>query len=186
MVVGLRLFLAADPGDEARHALAALIERRLPPDVPGKVVPPANWHVTLRFVGGVDEAERDRIVHAVDDADLGEAFSVRWGALGAFPRPGRATVLWIGADQGDERLTDLAERVDAAVDDAGFGAEDRPFRAHLTLRRIRPPRDVTTLVAQTEPFGVSSRIESVGLYRSHLGRGGARYELVEQFELGKP
>jgi len=180
-VVALRrLFVAAALTTEARHALAATLAGVA---IPGRRVDPANWHLTLRFIGEVGSVETDRLSGALDQADLGGRFGVRWAGLGAFPRAKKATVLWIGLREGSTELTSLASRVETAVLAAGVAAEDRPFRPHLTLSRIRPPQDVSPLVEAAAPTAVRMSVEQVLLMESHLGRGGARYSLVESFEL---
>jgi len=181
-VVG-RLFLAVPMRDEARHALATLLARATS-SMPGKVVPPDNWHLTLRFLGSTEEATYDRLLAGLDEMDPPPAFEIRFGSLGAFPRPSRAAVLWIGLERGLESLQDLAARVRSAAELAGLPLDDRPFRGHLTLSRIRPPEPVEGLLASTPPFGVGMRVDRIVLYRSHLGRPAARYEELESFPLG--
>ena len=180
----MRLFLAAPLTDAVRQALAALLRDRAVRGLPGRVVRPENWHLTLRFLGEVGEVECDRVTAALDQAALGPGFSVRWGSLGAFPRPTRATVLWVGMEQGRTEAERLAGAVAEALEGAGFPPEDRPFRAHLTLSRIRPHQDVTSLLDSAAQLGVAMPVDRVALYRSHLGRGGARYEELDSFPLG--
>ena len=67
---------------------------------------------------------------------------------------------------------------------AGFAAEDRPFRPHLTLSRFRPHQDVTSLLESVLIPAVPMPVGRIVLYRSHLGRGGATYEEMEEFPLG--
>lgn len=178
-----RLFLAADLSAETRRALVAkLADWR--DRMPGRVVPPPNWHLTLRFLGDVAELDFDKLVHRMSTADLGTAFSITFGTFGAFPRAERATVLWLGMKRGEEQLNQLARSVEEAVDNAGFPAEDRPFRAHLTLSRIRPPQDVSRILARVDGVEVKHRVDAVTLFRSHLGKGGATYEQLEHFPLG--
>jgi 2'-5' RNA ligase len=177
----VRLFVAIPLTDEARHHLAHLLD---PGAIPGRPTHPTAWHLTLRFIGEVDAVARDRVAAALDDADLDEPFAVRWGGLGAFPRPAKATVLWVGLASGDDRVDVLHDRVDEALDGAGLPPKDLPFRAHLTLSRIRPPEDVRGLVERTEALGVSMPVDRIALYRSHFGSGRARYEELESFPLG--
>ena len=179
-----RLFVAAPLPDDVRHGLSTLIRRAAPGGLPGRIVPPANWHFTLRFLGDVDDLGRDRLLKELDVAGLGDPFVVGWGGLGAFPRPGRATVLWIGADRGAADLGRLAADVEEAVVAAGFPQEERPFRSHLTLSRIRPHQDVSRLLETAGSFDLAMTVDRVVVYRSHLGRGGARYEEIEEFPLG--
>ena len=141
--VAARIFVAVPMPDEVRMALADLLADL---DLPGTVVPPANWHITLRFIGWADDVAYDRLLASLDEADLGRAFSLELGEMGAFPRPKSSTVLWLGVSKGQTRLEEVASVVEEAVQAAGFDGEDRPFRAHLTLSRIRPPVDVTDLI----------------------------------------
>jgi 2'-5' RNA ligase len=179
----MRLFLAIPLTEEARHAVVHHLKSHLPHPLPGRPVRPELWHLTLRFLGEVDEAEADRVVHEVDAADRGPAFALRWGGLGAFPRPRRANVLWLGVDQGEREAQRLAAVVEEAAEGAGFPPEDRPFRSHLTLSRIRPDQDVTPILDAVPPVGLAMPVDRVALYRSHLGPGGPRYEEMEAFPL---
>jgi len=179
-----RLFVAAPLTDEARSSLSAMLRAAIPRGLPGRVVPPANWHVTLRFLGEVGATDRDRLLFALDRSNLGGRFTVRWDGLGAFPNPRRATVLWVGAGRGAAELEALAGSVETAVASTGFPTEDRPFRPHLTLSRVRPHQDVGALLSSAGKVGVSMPVTRVVVCRSHLGRGGARYEEVEEFPLG--
>jgi 2'-5' RNA ligase len=179
-----RLFVAVPLTEDSRQALSLLLTDVAPRGLPGRVVPPGNWHVTLRFLGDVDPVGRDRLLAALDDAELGPPFAVRWAHLGAFPRPRRATVLWVGADRGTVELEQLAALVEDAAGVAGFTPEERPFRSHLTLSRIRPSQDITALVDAIPPMGVMMPVDRVVVYQSRLGRGGAQYTELESFPLG--
>ena len=180
MVALTRLFVAAEVTTEARHALAALVEGV---EIPGRRVRPPNWHLTLRFIGEMDEPGSDLLIRSLDEADLGDRFRVRWGGLGAFPRPSKATVAWLGLAEGASELSALAERVESAVLAAGVAPEDRPFRPHLTLSRIRPHADVRGLVDSVSSTQIAMPVDRVLLMSSHLDEGATRYEQVESFDL---
>ncbi len=180
----MRLFLAVPLTEEARQAIARHVRGALAHPLPGRPVRPENWHLTLRFLGDADDVAADRIIREVDAADRGPAFTVRWGSLGAFPRPRRATVLWLGLERGAEEAERLADVVEEAVEAAGFSPEDRPFRSHMTLSRLRPDQDVTAVLDAVPVLGLAMAVDRVVLYRSHLGPGGPRYEEMESFPLG--
>ncbi|MDH3261671.1 MAG: RNA 2',3'-cyclic phosphodiesterase [Acidimicrobiia bacterium] len=179
-----RLFVAVALTDEVRAALAAHVMGAMKDrPLPGKPVPPPNWHLTLRFLGPCDDAAYDRLLAGLAEAELGGPFAITFGGLGAFPRPARATVLWLAIDGGAGRLEQLAARSEDAAQQAGFAPEDRPFHSHLTLSRIRPHQDLRPLIEQVDSFPMSLPVDRLIVYRSHLGRGGARYEELESFEL---
>lgn len=175
-----RIFIAVDLDDELRHGLVAHLAGA---DLPGKPPPPENWHITLRFIGKVDSVALDRVTAALDQADLGEAFQLGFEGLGAFPRPARATVLWLGTAAGTAELTTLATAVEESVASAGLGSEERPFHPHLTLSRVRPPQDVRGLIARLPVFPLSQRVDRIKLVDSQLGSGPAVYSVLEEFRL---
>jgi len=178
--VATRIFVAVPLPDEVRMALADRLE---PLDMPGKVVPPENWHITLRFLGWTDDVAYDRMLASLDGADLGPPFNMRLGGMCAFPRPKSATVIWLAVTEGLSRLEELAAAAEEVAQSAGFGPEDRPFRAHLTLSRVRPAEDASDLLDSFPGADLGWRCGSVVVYRSHLGGGGARYEPLETFPL---
>lgn len=181
-----RLFIAVSLTDEVRSALAAhVMEGTNGRPLPGKPVRPPNWHVTLRFLGPTDGVAYDRFLDAMANAGMGGPFSITFGGLGAFPRPPRATVLWLAIERGADRLERLANLSEEAAQRAGFAPEDRPFHPHLTLSRLRPHQDLRPLIEQVGSFPMSLPVDRLVVYRSHLGRGAPRYEELENFPLGE-
>ena len=174
-----RLFIGIALTDEARRGL----ERLLPKNLPGKPVPPQNWHFTLRFLGSTMPAARDDINTRLKAATCGKSFTVRFNELGAFPHPRRARILWVGVDEGADRMIQLAAIAEASARSAGFPAELKTFKPHLTLSRIEPPVSVKTLLANKVKLALRMPVHSVILYRSRLGGGPARYEELARFDL---
>ncbi len=161
------------------HLREALAGERLP----GRVVPAENWHLTLRFLGDTSVAARERLLEELRTATLGSPFALEFGRCGAFPRPARASVLWLGVAQGEAPLRALAAEVEDAVGRAGWTPETRPFSPHLTVSRMQPPQDVRALLERIPPFPARLAVEEVVLYRSHPGRGPVRYEPLDRFPL---
>jgi len=144
-------------------------------------------HLTLRFLGEVDEAVLPTLQAALDreappvDADLTLA---RGGTFGG---AARTRVAWLGVEGDLDALRALAARVERAVGAAGLPEEDRPLRVHLTLARVRQDASpgarravadaVSALPAPPpEPF----RARELLLVRSHLGGRGPRYEVLSR------
>lgn len=170
-----RVFAAVVPSAEV---ILALADRLSSLEIPGKPVPPPNWHVTLRFVGRVDDVTYDRWLGALDQVT---SRPVRIGlrGLGAFPHPPRATVLWAGVDA--PGIDDLAGVVEEATQIAGLPAEERPFRPHLTLARIRPPEDVRAVLERGRRIPMLSWMADAFHVMSAVG---SRYVVHESFNLG--
>lgn len=169
-----RVFAAVMPPAEV---VAAMVERLEGLSLPGRLVPPANWHVTLRFVGKVPAVAYDRWLGEMDTAALPPPFRLTLTGLGAFPRPKRATVLWVGIE--GEGLSDLATAVDEAAEGAGLGREERPFRPHLTIARVRPPADVRALIEKVDGWRLPFPVEDFHI----MAAVGSRYQVYETFRL---
>jgi RNA 2',3'-cyclic 3'-phosphodiesterase len=178
-----RLFLAVPLTDGARERIVRHLAAPPMPALPGRAVPPENWHLTLRFLGDTPRALAERVATQLEGAALGPAFTLRFGRLGGFPRPARARVLWLGVEQGEDRLRDLAARVAASVERAGIPPEPRPFAPHLTLARLRDPLDLRPLLDLAPAAGVDLAVGEVVLYRSHPGSPAPRYEPLRRFPL---
>ncbi|MFN2251039.1 MAG: RNA 2',3'-cyclic phosphodiesterase [Anaerolineae bacterium] len=183
----MRLFIAAPLTAEARRDLQAHLDICVPGGrLPGRVVPPANWHFTLRFLGDVAPAEYEALRASLARLRLGDAFDLAMSGLGAFPRPDRARVLWIGTSTGARELSELARLVESAVVELGFEQDRRPFRPHLTLSRLRPDGDVQAVVDAVPDARVQMRVDEIQIVRSHLGPSGARYETLDHLPLTSP
>lgn len=174
-----RLFIGVPLTEDARREIG----KSLPKKLPGKLVPPENWHFTLRFLGSTAADARDQIVAHLKSVSCGSPFTVRFSELGGFPSRNKARVLWLGIEEGVERMMHLAAIAEGAARSTGFVPENRQFRPHLTLSRIDPPQSIAALIANKRELGVKMTVDSVILYRSRLGGGPARYEEVERYRL---
>lgn len=180
--MNLRLFVALAVPGPVRAALAASLEaaRRARPDL--RWTDPGGWHVTLAFLGWVDDARLGDVHAAVRAAaTAATSFEIALdGRAGTFG--GR--VLWAGLAP-SAPLEALVTGVRAALVQRGLPAEDRPFRPHLTLARAGRGRTVPAAVAQEVAVPAGAwRVRDVRVLRSHLGREGARYEVLARCPLG--
>jgi len=82
-------------------------------------------------------------------------------------------------------MAQLGAIAEAAARIAGFAAESREFKPHLTLSRIDPPASVRTLLGSKLRFGTRMVVDSLILYRSRLGGGPPRYEEIVRIALGR-
>ena len=151
--------------------------------LPGKVVPPENWHLTFRILGETVKDAHAKLIDELGRESLGASAEIAFGGYGAFPRIERATELWLGVTQGVDALNDIASRVERAVRRAGFPAEQRPFNPHLTLSRLKPAQDVRTEVATLPAISLPMLVDRVVVFRSHQVPAGVRYEELESFRL---
>ncbi|HEY3240888.1 MAG TPA: RNA 2',3'-cyclic phosphodiesterase, partial [Acidimicrobiia bacterium] len=141
-----RAFVAVRPPDAVLEALEATLAPARKVMVGPRWAGRDQWHVTLQFLGPV--AALPPVVHGLGAA-VAELtpFRFQLGGSGAFPNPRRARVVWIGAQDGAVAMAGLAAAVTGALAPLGYEAENRPFRSHLTVARLREPGDVTSAVA---------------------------------------
>ena len=148
-----------------------------------------NLHLTLRFLGSVNERTLIVVREALEEAAPGTPpFAVTLGGLGAFPAPFAPRVVWAGVTEGAEALAGLHGRLEAALAARGIPPEGRHYHAHVTLGRARDPRGAGALAGALEapagPFG-EAPVEAVHLMRSDLDPGGARYSVLARVALGE-
>lgn len=178
-----RLFLGIALTEEARRGVHSQLQGE---ELPGRVVPSGDWHLTLVYLGDTPADALAPLTQALNAMDLGDRITIELGGLGAFPRADRASVLWLGVREGADAIGALNARVKAAVRRVGLPAEDRPYVPHLTLSRIRPPRDVRQLLERAPPISERLQVNAVILFRSHPGSRHPRYEELERFSLRLP
>ena len=168
-----RLFFALWPDAELRREL----ERRLPPlaaTVQGRAQRPDQWHVTLEFLGNVDD-ERQSAVWAAADRVAVESFEVNFDTLDHWRHP---QVYCLAATQTPAPLTQLVEQLRTGLALAGFEPETRAYRPHVTLaRKVRS--------ARREPLREPLRwpADRYALVRSVTDAAGSRYEPLRWWNL---
>jgi 2'-5' RNA ligase len=179
----MRLFIALDIPPEVRAALTNYMERAL------SLAPNARWarveglHVTLKFIGHVDDAAVEKIKAALTPIKAAP-FEVRFTGVGFFPNPNAARVFWAGVNGGDH-LPYLASIIDADLEKLSFPRETKPYHPHLTLARAssRPLRELKPLLDDPPPqFGTMTAREFF-LYQSQPQKGGSKYTKLERFGL---
>jgi RNA 2',3'-cyclic 3'-phosphodiesterase len=180
----VRLFVALSPSPQARRHLADVVAPLRTQHDELRWTDPDAWHLTLAFLGHVDES----ILPALTER-LGRAarrhpvLHLAFAGAGAFGSRRRARVLWVGLSGDREPLRRLAGSVQAAARRAGIATEDRSYRPHLTLARTRMPIDMTSAVAALAAYqGPSWTATEVVLMQSHLGKQ-TRYEALRRWSL---
>jgi 2'-5' RNA ligase len=176
-----RMFVALIPPDAVAAHLAGRVQA-VDVQVTGlRFTTRRHWHVTLAFLAVVPDTRLEAAVKELAAvARATDPFVLTVTGAGAFPRPARAGVVWVGADgaSGDDvrSLARLAKHVRIGLRRARLRPDRTPFRPHLTLARVRPATDVTRLVEglARDPTGDHAPLWPVGelaLIESRLGAG---------------
>lgn len=153
-----------------------------------KWVEPDNFHITLKFLGDVAEEQIPEISAVITETVKSvPAFDLSFKGLGAFPRPERARVVWVGIEQGREQLIDMAKALEKSLAALGFDKEDKPFKAHVTIGRVRDNKPTAGLARglaeiETPDLG-TQRVECVSVMQSELLREGPVYSVISESKL---
>jgi RNA 2',3'-cyclic 3'-phosphodiesterase len=177
----LRAFLAIEPPETLRQAMAAL-QSRLKYSLSGAIswVRPEGIHLTLKFFGNIAQTDIVRISAAVGPVAARFApLNLEVRRLGLFPDSRRPRVLWLGLEGDLSALKALQKDCDGELTRYGFSREDREFRAHLTLARIKSTKGLSgldRLLTKGETYE-AGRFQASGLtlFRSQLTPQGAIY-----------
>jgi 2'-5' RNA ligase len=185
----VRLFVGVDISPQAATGATALIEElrrraeRLAPNARIAWIPRERMHLTVRFIGNVDDRMAESI-RAVLQPPLSVApFDLVLAGSGAFPRTGAPRVLWAGLVAGGESLGGVAREVTARLHQVGVAPEPRDYRPHLTLARIRDAAGLTSsrlCDGLSDQMVGTTRIETITLFESRLSPKGPTYLRLQQ------
>jgi 2'-5' RNA ligase len=177
----IRTFIAVEVDSVVREKAAGLIGMLQAVQADVKWVEPHNLHLTLQFLGDVPEKEIAQVCKAVEHgADEVDPFSLEIRSTGAFPNLGKPRTLWLGAKTGSDQMADLHDHVAMALADLGYRDEDRRFQTHLTIGRVKSPKNVALLgpiLRQHADFAAGTfTVRQAVVFSSRLERGGPVYE----------
>jgi 2'-5' RNA ligase len=177
-------FVAIDLSDDERHALGASLRDASPGHpVPGRRPSPANWHITLRFLGECTDAEADEVAFELERTLHSGPIDVACFGIDALPKVSKARVVYVAVSDDSGSLDQLAAQCESAVRDVGFSTDERPFLPHITIARLRPAQDLTRLMESFGSFSVPLSVGAVTLFRSRSTRDGIRYHPVHTLRL---
>ena len=185
----IRAFLAIDPPEDILQAMSRLQEK-LKREIGGRIswTKPPGQHLTLKFFGDISAEDVNNICSAVQKRIVSESKqNLKVEKLGIFPDARRPRVLSCGVTGDTERLCTLQKKLDGDFAAIGFPVEERPFRAHLTLARIKDSRGITGISEALTKYGTFTAGEfnctELILFQSRLTPQGAIYTKLAEFTL---
>ncbi|TAN62589.1 RNA 2',3'-cyclic phosphodiesterase [bacterium] len=183
----MRTFIAIELGNPIKDALSRLQSELNKSEADVKWVLPENIHLTLKFLGEVKEEEMPEIIQSLKKiAREVNSFRVEINAIGAFPNAKSPRVIWSGIEQGKENLSQLAGLVEDALERLEFPREERKFSAHITIGRVRSPKNRAALseaMQQLKFDALSQTVKSIILFKSSLTPKGPIYEKLDEENL---
>jgi len=148
-------------------------------------ISPGNWHLTLKFLGDVEESRMGVIKDALSAIEY-SAFEMRTGDCGCFPNMRKPRVIWKSVSKGGGRCEALAGAVENALEPLGFERENRPFKSHLTIGRVKKLKlDDWEACLQTagQEAWPGFTVDRFFLWQSELNPDGAVHTVLSEFPL---
>lgn len=183
----IRLFIAMPLPPSVQEYLDRLIADLHDQGADVKWVAAKNIHLTIRFLGDTDEQLVQQLASMLDA--VGSRFSsvdTIIDKFGGFPHMQLPNIFWVGLKGQTELLAQFATATELAIRPYGFAPENRPFRAHLTLGRVKKTRGLSALLAyvpmlKIEPVPI--HFDRIVLYQSTLTPKGAVYSPLHETKL---
>ncbi len=188
MTNNIRSFIAIELPGQVIEAIKKIQEDLCKYRLNIRWVRPENIHLTLKFLGNISEEDVAPITGVLRiAADTTAPFHLRGQGIGIFPGISRPRVVWVGMSGDVEPLKQFQFNVEEGLEELGFPKEGRPFRAHLTLGRVKGKLDKRILLEAIEQCGNfqsdSFTADSTILFRSDLRRNGAVYTKLAEVPL---
>jgi 2'-5' RNA ligase len=185
-----RVFCALDISKDVRTRLVDHIQRlrESVPNIQASWSRADNIHLTLKFFGDVEKEAIKRLSAAT--ARVVQTFSpfqIRVAGTGTFPKQALPRVLWVGIEDPSGTLASLQERFEDECAKEGFPKEERAFRPHLTLARIRKPQGSRALGEVHREMGFAATevvVPELMLMRSELSSEGSKYTIISRHRFG--
>ena len=176
----VRTFVAITLDGSLHNTLHEVIEKFAASKASVNWVAPQNVHVTLKFLGNVEEERLPAIFSACEKAAEGfSPIDLEVRAVGCFPTLARPRVVWLGLEKGKEAVRELQRSVERELELIGFPKEEREFTAHLTIGRVKGKQGISRLCRLLEEerniFIGSMRAASISVMKSKTLPSGPVY-----------
>ncbi len=186
----MRTFIAIEISEEIRNTLAQIQSHLKYSGADVKWVEKDNIHLTLKFLGEISEEKKESVKSLLDSiASQTKPFEITIKDIGVFPKIEFPRVVWVGLDKGSSESKTLAEKIDEALSKIGFEKETRPFTSHLTIGRVKSPKNKEALKEKIQSYSPQTidhrpqTIDSVILFQSTLTPKGSIYTKLHEAKL---
>ncbi len=184
----VRAFIACDMPESLLDKISGIQDRLKGLDADVSWTKVSGIHITLKFLGDIEEDSIDKVAAVIEGASKGQKpFEVAIKGSGAFPNLRNPRVIWLGVEDNDKGLLHIQQFLDDGLKALGFEPEEREFKPHLTLGRVKGFRGKEGLAAAVSEFkGLdlgSFIVDRVMLYKSELKPTGAIYTKLREIKL---
>jgi len=176
----MRTFIAIELYTTVKDKLSAIQKELNNTGADIRLVEKNNIHITLRFLGEINENKLSIIKEILDNTAAEEtAFEISINSVGAFANLASIRVVWVGIEKCKERLIAIADKLNALLERNNFGKPDKEFLPHITIARTRSSLNKFRLqecIARNTVLDLKQTIRGIVLFKSTLTGKGSIYE----------
>ena len=178
----MRCFIAIDLPDDVKDYIFSL-EKFIGNELAKiKWVAKKNLHLTLKFLGEIDEEKLKLVKEKLKNIKFGK-FKVNLDKIGVFPNENYITVVWVGVKD-DKNIFELQKAIDSEL--LSLFSKEQKFQSHLTFGRVKFVKDKTNFLKKIKEIEVKNlplEIKEFKLYKSELSKDGPKYTVLETYTL---
>lgn len=187
----MRAFIAIELPQSIKDRIGRLQTRLKNTGADVKWVAPSNIHLTLKFLGEIDEKTKEAVAALMGEIGLHTpGFAIKLETVGAFPTIRSPRIIWIGLSQGHDQTKSIADQLENGLEEYGISKETRLFSSHITIGRVRSRKKIEDLgrgiaeleASVTESFG-EFQAGKITLFKSTLLPQGPVYEVIQETNL---
>ncbi|MCX5707048.1 MAG: RNA 2',3'-cyclic phosphodiesterase [Candidatus Omnitrophica bacterium] len=186
----MRSFIAIGLPKEIQASLKLLQDKLKKSGADLKLVKPENIHLTLKFLGEIDENKLTKISPILETLLQNKtAFQIKLSSLGTFPKINSPRVVWVGMALGEQEVKIIAGELEEKLEKIGIPKEDKPFSSHITIARVKSGLNKEKLVQAINDLGkdytqsLEFTAEKITLFKSTLMPTGPIYEVLKEINL---
>ncbi|TRZ96418.1 RNA 2',3'-cyclic phosphodiesterase [bacterium] len=187
----MRAFIAIELPCAIRDYLSQIQNKLKTSGSDVKWVDPKNIHLTIKFLGGIEDKTIDQITGILEAVSCYRPFFyIRISRLGAFPNINAPRIIWAGIDKGNNESEEIAKELEKKIVKIGIPKEDKPFSAHLTIGRSRSAfnrgnlaKMIITLQEEIMQEKIEFCVNKLTLFKSTLTPAGPIYTVLKEANL---
>ncbi|MCS7228479.1 MAG: RNA 2',3'-cyclic phosphodiesterase [Candidatus Kryptonium sp.] len=184
----IRTFIAVDVPEKIKDEIFEIEKELMKSASEGvKWEEKEKFHITLKFLGDVNEEAIDSIYKILNEKLNGFGkFSIIYKGIGAFPDTKNPRVIWIGCEDPTGKLFELQKIVEEKMSELGFEKEDKEYHPHITLGRVKKPKNIHNLIKKIETINFEARtgeVAEVLIMKSDLKPSGSVYTVLKKIKL---
>jgi len=182
----MRIFIALEFPESVRERLGQLQGKLKGTENRIRWVDTSLIHLTMKFIGEIKEKNLEKVIQTARDvAGRFFVFKLGIGEIDVFPNFSSPRVIWVGIEEGRDKLEALAAELEEKLGQEGFSRSSRKWTSHLTLARIKVLKERERLKAliwqhHKETKGIEVKVRSLSVIKSELTPQGSIYTILER------